>query len=355
MADLSDVEEAMVATIAGALGLGNSYLDGALSVYAHAGVKCRVFRGWPESGALDADLAAGIADISVFPVPRGTRNMTRHLFKWRPGPPVTPTLTAVVSGNTVTFDGICSVGQVTGVAFGPSGGSSQAYSYRLTTSDTPITVASELASRIPGASASWNVLTVPTNYDLVARVGADQPMWLETRRQEQQIWVIGWCPSPAARDAVMSAIDAGFANMQDQYGRYSNQFAMPDGSNAVFRYVNTSTDDAPQQASLWRRDLRYRIEYPTTVVQMQPVALWIGGYITNGGPPTCWGDVSTSEPQDDQTLNAFATVAVTAGLSVTQDSNALSDIAALNVTQDDQTLAVDFAIGVGRIGNDFIG
>lgn len=355
MADLSDVELAMVAIVAGSLGLGDSYLDGALGVCAAAGVKCRVFRGWPESGALDEDLADGIVDISIFPVPRGTRNMTRHLFKWRPGPAVTPTLTATVAGNTVTFDGLCGIGQVTGVAFGPAGGSSQAYSYRLAAGDTPITVASELAARIPGASAAWNVLTVPTNFDLVARVGADQPMWLETRRQEQQISVIGWCPSPAARDAIMAAIDAGFGNMQDQYGRYSNQFALPDGSNAVLRYVNTSTDDAPQQASLWRRDLRYRIEYPTTVVQMQPVALWIGGYITNGGPPVCWGDVSTSEPQDDQTLNAVATVAVTGELAVTQDSNALSNIATLTVIQDDQTLAAEFAIGTGRIGNDFIG
>jgi len=261
--------------------------------------------------------------------------MTRHLLKWRSGPTVIPTLTVSVSGNVVTFDGRGGAGQVAGVRFG-SATAGNAYSYRLSYFDTPITVAEQLAARIPGASFEANVLTAPTDYGLEALVVADQPAWLETRRQEQQIWVIGWCPNPAARDTVMGAVDAGFANMLDQYGLPTNQFALPDGSNAILRYMNTSTDDAPQQASLWRRDIRYRVEYPTTLLQQQPGMIFGGGHIDGVSP---FGDLLTSDPQDDQTLYAIAGVMVASTLSKTQDSNALSDIAALATTQPANTFS----------------
>jgi len=325
----------MVAIAASSLGLGSSYLGGALGVHAPSGTKCRVFRGWPTAGALNDDLASGVAGVSIFPVPRGTRNMTRHLLKWRSGPTVTPTLTVSVSGNVVTFDGRGSAGQVAGVRFGPLA-LGNAHSYRLTYFDTPITVAEQLSARIPGSTFAANVLTLPSDLFVRATVVADQPAWLETRRQEQQIWVIGWCPNPAARDAVMGAVDAGFSNMLDQFGRPTNQFALPDGSNAILRYMNTSTDDAPQQASLWRRDIRYRVEYPTTLLQQQPGMIFGGGHIDGVSP---FGDLLTSDPQDDQTLYAISGVMVASTLSKTQVSDALSDIAALATTQTANTLS----------------
>src|SRR4051794_12407211 len=105
MADISDVEEAMVAIVASSLGLGQTYLDGAIGVSSIAGTPCRIYRGWPTAGALNSDLSAGISNISVFPPPGATRNMTRHFRQWYSGPTVVPALTASVLGTTITFDG----------------------------------------------------------------------------------------------------------------------------------------------------------------------------------------------------------------------------------------------------------
>lgn len=320
MADLSDVEAALVDIAATSLGLGVSYLDGALGIASASGTPCRIYRGWPVSGALNADLSQGISNISVFPPPGATRNMTRHFRQWHIPSPVTPSLTATVAGNTITFDGRGAAGIVAGVRFGPATGS--AYAYRLTAHDTPFTVASELAARIPGASADGNVLTVTTDYGLQARVVADQPAFMETRRQEQQIWVIGWCPNPRVRDKLMGAIDAGYANLMDAYGRPTIQFPLPDGSSAIIRYQGSRTDDAPQQANLWRRDLRYRIEYPTTLLQQQPEVLFIGEHLYNDVSfEVSIGDLLTSAPQDDQVLRAMGGVMVAGSVAVTQDDN----------------------------------
>ena len=338
MADLSDVEAALVDIAAVSLGLGESYLDGALGIASASGTACRLYRGWPVSGALNDDLSRGISNISVFPPPGATRNMTRHFRQWHVPNPVTPTLTAIVSGNTVTFEGAGGAGMVAGVRFGPTTG--QAYSYRLMAQDTAFTVASELASRIPGSTADANVLTVPTDYGLQARVVADQPAFMETRRQEQQIWVIGWCPNPRVRDRLMAAIDAGFANLMDAFGRPTIQFPLPDGSSAIIRYQGSRTDDAPQQANLWRRDLRYRIEYPTTLLQQQPEVLFIGEHLyTDAEFEVSIGDLLTSAPQADQTLRATGGIVATAPLSVMQMDQAISNVVAVTVQQSNQTLS----------------
>lgn len=288
MADLSDVEAAMVSIAASSLGLGDSYLAGSLVVSPAAGVKCRVFRGWPVANSLDADLAVGIANISVFPCVGATRNVTKYLPEWRQMPSAPPTVVATVLNNTVTFSGHGTPGQVVGVRYGPAvpvGGdpwsigfslsfgplqSPSLATYRTVTGDTGVTIAAALASILAGASSSGPVLTLPTDYGVAAVVAPDIPELLETRRQEQQIDVIGWCPNPHSRDIIMSLIDAGFANMMDQFGRLTSQFGLPDGSNAFIRYVANRTNDAPQQATLWRRDLRYRVEYPTTLLEMDP-------------------------------------------------------------------------------------
>jgi hypothetical protein len=249
VADISDVEAALVGIIADSLQVGPSYLAGSIVLSSIADAPCRVYRGWPIANVLDADLAQGISTISVFPAAGSTRHCPGHLLQWKSNPSSPPTLTVSVSGNTVTFDGEGGSGQVAGISFG-STIAQTAYAYRVTAYDTPETVAEKLASQIPGATLSGASVTVPSSIELRAAVVADQPEFLETRRQEQQITVTGWCPTPAIRDAVMSAVDAGFANMQDQWGRQTDQFSLPDGSNGILRYVSSMTNDTPQKAKL---------------------------------------------------------------------------------------------------------
>jgi hypothetical protein len=273
MADISDVETVMVSMAAGFLGLGTHYLAGSAVMSPASEQRCRVYRGWPVSAALDRDMVDGITSVTVFPVAGATRRTTKYLPQWHDGPVVTPRLTATVSGATVTLDGRPDVGQVVGIRIGPFTNAA-AYAYRLGKGESLASVATALAALVPGAAASRNVVTLPVSHGAVARVGIDQPSWQETRRQSQHIWVMCWAPSPAARDAVASVVDAGFANMTNASGDLTYFIPLPDGSSADLRYFTNHTIDQTQKANLWRRDLRYVVEYPTTLVQLQPTLLF---------------------------------------------------------------------------------
>ena len=61
MADQSDVEIALVSVVSAAL-----YPNGTDEASV-PGPDCRIYRGWPNSAALDADLAAGKINVTVFP------------------------------------------------------------------------------------------------------------------------------------------------------------------------------------------------------------------------------------------------------------------------------------------------
>ncbi len=293
MADISDVENTLVSLVAELLGLGSLYAAGSIVSSAAVGASCKVYRGWPERGALDADLANGVTNVSVFPPPAMVRRLPGHLFQWKQSPTVaTPSLTVSVSGNVVTFGGTSGANQVVGVCIVTGENTGVPYAYRLLATDTPATVAAALAALVPGASASGAVLTMPSGNPIQAAVAADQQAWLETRRQEHAVWICIWSPTSLLRDLFAGAIDGGIANMQDQWGRQTVQFALPDGSDALIHYSSSKTDDAPEQANLWRRDLRYLVNFPTTLLQMQPAVLFAGVNLTT----TAQNGTTTSSP-----------------------------------------------------------
>ena len=78
MADISDVENALVAAISAAL-----YPNGAGGASA-AGLPCRIYRGWPNGRALDDDLAGGVASVTIFGFSYSkVRKATRHCLERR--------------------------------------------------------------------------------------------------------------------------------------------------------------------------------------------------------------------------------------------------------------------------------
>ena len=263
MADLSDVEDALVAQVAAALGLG-TYAPPALATSAQ-GVSLRAYRGWPNADALDADILAGAANVSVLSDPGG-RNTTRYQDAWQVAAVVTPTLTASVAGLTVTFGGTGGAGMVAGLLVG-NGMIPVAYAYRLTASDTAASVAAAFAAKVVGASAIGPVLTLASG-PVSANIVADQSAWQETRRQEHVARVTTWAPSPGVRDAVAGAIDGALARV--------HWLPLPDGASGRLIYSGSVSLDQPSKASIWRRDLRYRIDFPTTYIQQQPECLFVG-------------------------------------------------------------------------------
>lgn len=257
MADQSDVEAALLALISSAI-----YPAGPSSG-STVSVDCRIYRGWPNSSALDSDLRAGLANVTVFPTPDSGQVTTRHLPIWQ-ATPAAVTLMASVSGNTVTISGTPSAGQVAGLLV-----DQRAYAYAVQATDTPASVAANLASQARPAiivQQSGATITIPGAYSLKARVVAQAQATSQIRRQRHDLRVTCWCPSPNARDAIATAIDQAFALVRF--------IPLPDGTEAHLTYRGTTVLDQSQDALLYRRDLVYSLEYPTIVTQAQPAMLW---------------------------------------------------------------------------------
>lgn len=274
MADVSDVERSLVSQAAIGLGLPSPYTPGSFAASPLAGgALCKVFRGWPVANQLDADLAAGKVNVSIFPLPNMVRLTTRYFPQWETLPKPAQTLTYTVAGRVITFAGTADLGQVSGILI-KNGNASVAYPYRIVAGDTPASVAAALGTAIPGATISGATVTIPQPHDFDVRIAVDQPEWMETRRQTVGIWIICWCPTPILRDQVAGAIDSSIANMMDEWGRLTYFIPLADGSSACVKFSGSHTDDAPQQDNLWRRDLRYTVEYPTSLVELHPTVMF---------------------------------------------------------------------------------
>src|SRR5258708_6347692 len=98
MADLSDVENAIVSKISDAL-----YPLG-ISQPSTVGVTCRVYRGWPTSAALNSDLTAGVVNVTVLPATKPDEVLDPYFDQLEAK--TSPTgMAAVVVGQGVTFSG----------------------------------------------------------------------------------------------------------------------------------------------------------------------------------------------------------------------------------------------------------
>lgn len=254
MADQSDVENALTQLVGGAI-----YPQGT-NAPSILGVTCRIYRGWPNAAALNADLAANRVNVTVFPDARQQLNTTRWSAEFMPAAPVAPTLTVSVAGRTATFGGSAGPGQVAGLL-----ADNLAVVHRIEVGDTPALVAAILAGYLRTqrpAVLSDAAVTVPEATVLIGRVVADQSFTQELRRQSQRFRITFWCPDPASRDAAAAAVDAALAA----------QFflTLPDGTSGRLRFVSSSVFDESEDAQLYRRDLLYSVDYSTTLVSTLP-------------------------------------------------------------------------------------
>ena len=261
MPDQSDVEQALAGVIAGAL-----YPDGASAASA-VGTVCRVYRGWPVVQGLEADLVAGIAHVTVQPVDGSFRDTTRFPTEWQGSAPVCP-LIAATNGEAVQFSGAAGPGIVAGVRV-----DGRAYAWRVAEASTPGVVAAVVASLVRAdrpAELSGATVTFPGAWDVVARAVADGQGGQELRRQSGLFRVTLWCPSVAVRDQVAAFVDLSMAG---------TAFLDVDGWGCrVLRAGGYSSDEAGAVRA-WRRDLVYRVEYPTVLAVSLPAMLFGSGTV----------------------------------------------------------------------------
>ncbi len=275
MADQSDVEATLASLVTSTL-----YPQGP-NAPSVLGSLCRIFRGWPNAAALDADLAAGRINVTITPDPCHYRITTRYIDPPAFLAPIAPTLAITVAGQTAT---ITTTGTTGAVAPGQLAGllvDNAAYVHRTEAGDTPALVAGILASYIRTArivQLSGASLTIPGTGLIIPRVVADQQATLETRRQVQGFRVACWCPDPTTRDAAASLLDGTLSQ--------SPFISLPDTSQARLRLSGTTTFDQSQNANLYRRDLLFAVEYATTVTETLPSLIATNARLAPDGGPT---------------------------------------------------------------------
>jgi hypothetical protein len=262
MADLIDVSDALVALIAQTV-FPNGTAQPAI---VPQGVK--IYPGWPQPAALDADLTIGNVNISVFPQ-NGERVTTRYFRREQIIQAAAPTLTITVNGQVMTIGGTVSTPQ--NVAVNING---TPYVYAVQPSDTLTSIATALAA-LSGSSSTGAAITFgATSRILSARVGAVAKTATELKRQEKVFQITIWASTPDVRDSLAAPIDTALAGTE-----FLN---LPDGFGARLIYRSSFQDDALQKSNLFRRDLNYSVEWATTRASNAPQVITT---VTQVAPP----------------------------------------------------------------------
>lgn len=257
MADLSDVEEALIHLIAAVLYPSGPDEPGLLDgTY-------RIYRGWPNPAGLNADLVAGVVNVTVFPDTSIGNTTTRFSNSWHADPDP-PELVPLANGDSIVFTGRCQVGQQVGLMV-----DGKTYVYLPQDGDTPDVVAAVLGNFIREdrpATVAGATLSLPGVGQLTARVVMSTTGFQEVRRQERDIRMAFWCPTASLRDVVVSAVDREVA--RHAFVAINNQ------AYARLRYTGTAIFDQSQNDRLYRRDLIYVAEYPTIISDNLPAMLF---------------------------------------------------------------------------------
>ena len=265
MPDQADVEQALASWIAEAL-----YPAGPGEASAVKTV-CRVYRGLPITAGLEADLVSGIAHLTVQPVSNSFRDTKRYATEWQGGAPPCP-LTAEVQGNEVRFSGSAGPGIVAGVIV-----DGRAYTWRVREQSTPGVVAAVLADMVRAdrpAMLSGASVWFPAGHGVTGRAVSDGQGGHELRRQQGLFRVTLWCPTPEVRDRIAAFVDLSLAGVA---------FLDVGGWGCRLQSAGGQSGDDGAAVRAWRRELLYRIEYPTVTAESLPAMLFGAGQVNGAG------------------------------------------------------------------------
>ena len=264
MADLSDLETALVERLIGII-----YPRG-LDQTSIAGTTCRIYRGWPSPAALNNDLGTGVSNITVAPG-ASPDDVLPHYFDEPHATPSVPGLSATVAGQVTTIAGTAGPGDTVGLLI-----DNTSVIYQPTPGEPAGTTAANISAKISEfrpVTYLGNTLVIPGAVRIIARVIARPSIVRALRRQRSEVQISCWGPSPVLRDIVGAAIDVGLAQIR--------RMALADGSPVHMVFLTNHIYDQSQNASLYRRDLRYRCEYSVLISETTP-AMIFGELLTGG-------------------------------------------------------------------------
>jgi hypothetical protein len=248
MADLTDVEAKIVSIIDAAI-----YPNGDTQPSAMPNATAvKIGRGWPLPAALDADLAAQKATITVFPLGGSAIRTFQILNETYVISAAAVTSVATVNGEGITVSGTLSQGEFLTVIIDDAVICSQ-------TGANVAAMLAALATQVQGfgyaAVATATTLTVPFGHSMVVRQGGQAVMGRVIHRQIHSIMVTVWAPNDTIRTAAAILADVAL--------KENIKITMPDTSQCLLRYSRTASSDAQEKANLYRRDLIYDAEFAT--------------------------------------------------------------------------------------------
>jgi hypothetical protein len=258
MADQVDVEEAFASAITSAIYPSGVGTPSALPAAAPVQIR----RGWPIGGDVDAAMKLGLTLVTIYP--RGDTEISdaRYPEEWQTRDAPVHTLTAVIDngGSRITLGGTAQATppQYISVVLGTS----KVYSYTLLVTDTLTSVAAALAALIkvdyPATTSTGPVLNI-VGPIAQAVVGSTGTSWKEVGRQKQWFQIVVWAPSDPLRTAVIRIIDPIL--------RLIKRLPLADGSVANIAFVRTIVEDRVEKELIFRRDLIFVADYPTSVTE----------------------------------------------------------------------------------------
>jgi hypothetical protein len=272
MATLSDLR-AGLAQVVGAILYPSGIPSG--STLASPVVNCpvRIFQGSPEREAIDADMAAGIVDVSVASVPGGI-NTTRYPVVDIPVALTPASLGWSVAGATATLGGTVATPQNVGLLV-----DGQAFLYAVQPTDTLASVAAALAALIAAvqpAGAAGAMVTVPGSHSLIGRAGGFATTQREVGRERVTVQITIWAASEALRQAVGSAIEPGLRDLR--------RLPLAEGSIAMCWFGAATDADEAEKSSIYRRTLNVSAEYASIIIGTAAQILDFSENIVPNGP-----------------------------------------------------------------------
>lgn len=249
MADITDVMSAIITIIDGAI-----YPNGdtqASAMPGAAGVK--MGRGWPLPADLDASIAAGQVQVTLYPLSGAATPTYQLLERTDVITPAAITTTVGVAGDVITVGGTLSAGEFLTVVVDNSVVCSQT---GANVAAMLTALAAEATSKgIVGASSTPTTLTLPFGRTLTVRQGGQALLGRVSHRQRHSIMVCVWAPSDTLREAAAILADVAL--------KKNNKITLPDTSQCILRYLRTTFSDQQEKALIYRRDLIYDAEYAT--------------------------------------------------------------------------------------------
>lgn len=257
MADQSDIVAALTHVAAEAAYPGGN--AGVNAISPITGKVVKVFGGWPIPASLDADMKAGICNVSVFPRPE-ERNTSRLYQPILPLQQATAGTVLTVVGTTVIVSGTPVSGETLGVSV-----NGRYAGYGVKPVDTLSTIAAGLAAEISlfaSASSIGATISIPAAFEIKTNVQGLWTVVTSLRRQEKLFQITIWAPKYDKRDQLAAAVDAALS--------VSYRLALPDGTYATTRYQKSLQIDADQKVVSYQRHLFYYAEWATVLTGTTP-------------------------------------------------------------------------------------